>query len=207
MTRHRQNLLTMKRFAQLLLVLASLTGCAAVGLGGGESADRMELWHRAQEALAAERFEEAEGVFETLARSHPNTLEGRESLFYLGSLRLDPRNPEWDPVPAEARLGEYLAFMEREDGPRLFRYPEARTLHELARQLNLPPDSRVAGLQPQERVVTVEERVVVPGQQSREMAGQIEQLRQQVAERDARIQAQEEELERIRRTLTGTRGQ
>jgi TolA-binding protein len=192
----------MKRFLQLLALVLPLGGCASLGLAGGESADRTELWNRAQNALAVEEFSLAEGIFEELVGNYPETLEGRESLFYLGSLRLDPRNPDWDPRPAETRLAEYLAIMEGDEA-RIYRYPEARTLHELARQLNLPPESRVAGLQPEERVVTVEERVVVPGRQSRELTAQVAELRRQLAERDARIQQQQEELERIRRTLTG----
>jgi hypothetical protein len=192
----------MKRFVQLLAVLLPLGGCAHLGLGGGEAAERADLWTRAQEALAAQEFETAEATFEEIHERFPETLEGRESMFYLGAIRIDPRNPEWDPRPAEVRLADYLSIMD-DEGPRIYRYPEARTLHEIARQLNLPPESRVPGLQPEERVVTVEERVVVPGQQSRELAAEVADLRRQLAEREARIQQQAEELERIRRTLTG----
>jgi len=194
----------MKRLVRLLTVLLPLGGCAHLGFGGGEAAERADLWTRAQEALAAQEFATAEAAFLEIRDRFPDTLEGRESLFYLGTIHIDPRNPEWDPRPAEDRLAEYLALMEQEDeDSRIYRYPEARTLHELARQLNLPPESRVAGLQPEERVVTVEERVVVPGQQSRELAAEVADLRRQLAERDARIRQQAEELERIRRTLTG----
>ncbi|MEX2583583.1 MAG: hypothetical protein WD766_09920 [Gemmatimonadota bacterium] len=192
----------MKRLLQLLFVVVPLAGCAQLGLGGGESDGRVELWAAAQDAMAVEDFDLAERTFEQLARAYPNSLEGRESLFYLGAIRLDPRNPEWAPAPAEASFSEYLGLIS-ESGPRLYRYPEARVLHEIARQLNLPVDSRVVGLQPEERVVTVEERVVVPGAQSRALASQVAALRSQLAERDARIQQQQEEIERIRRTLTG----
>jgi hypothetical protein len=65
------------------------------------------------------------------------------------------------------------------------------------------PARRVPGLQPE--VVTREvegPRVVVPAQESRALAAEVERLRAQVAERDATIRQQREELERIRRTLT-----
>ncbi|MQA91488.1 MAG: hypothetical protein GEU90_14895 [Gemmatimonas sp.] len=190
----------MKRFFAILLLVLPTAGCASMGFSGGQSDGRMALWARAQNALAAEEFLVAEGIFEEVIASYPSTLEARESLFYLGSLRLDPRNPDWDPIPAEARLAEYISLMER--GAEIFRYPEARTLHELARQLNMPPESRVAGLAPEERVVTVEERLVVPGTQTRELSTQVAELQRQLEERDARIQQQQEELDRIRRTLT-----
>ena len=188
----------MKRLISLAVV-AVMAGCAHLP-GGGSGPDRDDLWATGHAALADLEFAQAERAFAELARDFAGSLEARESIFYLGAIRLDPRNEDWDPGMAEERLGDYLAIMR--DGTRLYRYPEARTLHEIARQLNLPPDSRVAALQPEERVVTVQERVLVPAQQSQDLAAQIEQLRQQVAERDARIRQQQEELERIRRTLT-----
>ena len=190
----------MKRFFLLFLILVSTSGCAALGFGssGGE---RYQTWARANDALAREDFAGAEALFEQVATNYPDSVEGRESLFFLGALRLDPRNDEWDPQPAEERLASYLALAD-EQRKQLYRYLEAQTLHELARQLNLPPESRVAGLQPEERVVTVEERVVVPARESRELSAEVARLRQQLAERDARIRTQQEELERIRRTLT-----
>jgi hypothetical protein len=195
----------MKSFAPtlLLLVLTGAAGCAHLVGTTEDPRQRTALWAEAQEALAVENFVGAEAAFSRLADGFANSLEGRESLFYLGSIRLDPRNPEWDPAVAQTRLGQYLSYIAMPDGPRLYRYPEAHTLHEIARQLNLPPDSRVAGLQPEERVVTIAERVVVPAEQSRELASEVERLRQQLAERETRIRQQQEELERIRRTLTG----
>jgi len=193
----------MKLPIQLALIVALLTGCAHLPSIGGESEDATSLWSQAQESLARLDFRGAETSFGRLARNHGGSLEGRESLFYLGAIRLDPRNNDWDSEIAQERLGEYLAPMGEVGGPRLYRYPEAATLHEIARQLNLPPDSRIESLQPEERVVTIEERVLVPAEQSRELATQVERLRQQVAERDETIRLQQEELDRIRRTLTG----
>ena len=189
----------MKRSILLMLVGVLFSGCATLGMGSTGS--RYDTWARANDALARFDFAGAEALFEQVAASYPETVEGRESLFFLGAIRLDPRNADWDPAPAEDALGRYLALQEA-DGPRLYRYLEAQTLHEIARQLNLPPESRVEGLQPEERVVTVERRVVVPAERSRELSAEVARLRQQVSERDARIAAQQEELERIRRTLT-----
>jgi hypothetical protein len=192
------------RFTYPIVLLAALaSGCAHLTAGQAAPRERMALWEQGQEALAVNDFVRAEEAFQRLAREHAGTLEGRESLFYLGAIRLDPRNARWDSQAAEVRFGEYLRYLTIEDAPRLYRYPEAQTLHEIARQLNLPPDSRVAMLQPEERVVTVQERVVVPAAQSRELAAEVERLRQQVTERDTRIRQQQEELDRIRRTLTG----
>lgn len=192
----------MKRPVVMVLGLSLLTGCATLAsLTRSSDPNPTDIWAEAQQALARSEFDSAEEIFERLSDEFSNTLEGRESLFYLGVIRLDPRNPEFDSEVAQTRLGEYLA--KSDEGHRLYRYPEAFTFHEIARELNLPSDSRVAVLRPEERVITIEERVLVPGEQSRELTAQIDRLRQQVAERDSTIRAQQEELERIRRTLTG----
>ncbi len=192
----------MKRPVLMVLSLGLLTGCATLAsLTRSPEPNPAEIWSEAQAALARAEFDRAEETFEELSDNHSRTPEGRESLFYLGVIRLDPRNPNFDSEIAQARLAEYLA--RTDEGYRLYRYPEAFTFHEIARELNLPPDARIAVLQPEERVITIEERVLVPGEQSRELTAQIDRLRQQVAERDSTIRAQQEELERIRRTLTG----
>jgi hypothetical protein len=193
----------MMRSVPYLAVLVLLApGCAHLGATIEAPRERSSLWAEAHDALADVDFARAEVAFGNLAREFPNSAEGRESLFYLGTIRLDPRNDNWDPEPARDRLGEYLALSVDDRSPRLYRYPEARVLHELAHQLTLPADHRVAGLQPEERVVVVPERVVVPAEQSRELAEEVERLRRELAAREARIEQQQQELERIRRTLT-----
>jgi len=191
----------MPRLILLLLVLSPLGGCMHLATRGGEPRDRVEIWTSAHEALEQGDFSGAEERFDHLARIHTGTLEGRESLFYLGAIPLDPRNPGWNSEIAEVRIERYLA-LRGEEGPRLYRYPEARTLLEIARQLNLPIDERFPALQTAERIVEVQDRVLVPAQQSRALVVEIEQLQSQIAERDVRIRQQQEELERIRRTLT-----
>jgi len=192
----------MKHSITLSMLAFIAVGCAHLQSGAVDTRLRTNLWTQAQEAFWAGEFGIAEGAFAALTRDYPRTLEGQESLFYLGALRLDPRNAEWDSERAEERLREYLGLIDTE-GPRLYRYPEARTLYELARELNLPPDDRMAALQPGERTILVEERVIVPAQESRELQAEVVRLRQRLAEGEIRIQEQQEELERIRRTLIG----
>jgi len=191
----------MKRTFSLALILL-LSACAHLGLGRSDHRTRAELWEQAHAALASSDFEGASARFGELADRHPDTIEGRESLFYLGALRLDPRNPGWDPRPAEDLLGRYVALQAAEQNTTVYRHPEAQILLQLAQQLNMPPQERVPGLQPEVVTREVPRRVVVPAQESRALASEVERLRGQVAERDATIRQQREELERIRRTLT-----
>lgn len=190
----------MKRLVGHILLIAALSGCARV-LGTSGESQRAALWVQAQHSLWAGNFTAAQEGFTYLRDSYPETAEGRESLFYLGAIYMDPRNDDWDSEPAEQHLTEYLALLS-DSGPRLYRYPEAQTLHELARQLNLPGDSRVAALQPEERVIRIEERVVVPASENRELTTELARLREELAASQALNRQQQEELERIRRTLT-----
>jgi TolA-binding protein len=191
----------------LPIALALLTSCAHLGTGRTDAQARLDLWNRAHVAFAEEDFATAEQVFERLAVEHPETSEGRESLFYLGTIRLDPRNPAWDPEPAEVRLRTYLAADTLPAGP-VHRRPEAQTLLQFAVQLNLPPDQRVAALQPQQvpaAAPAAQRRVVAPAQQVQTLTAEVDRLRREVAQRDEQIRTQREELERIRRTLAPRR--
>lgn len=185
-----------------VLSLVLFTGCAHLGLNAAQ-VDRKSMWNAAHEAFAGDDFALASRLFAKLADEHRETLEGRESLFYSGAISLDPRNPEWDPAPAEKALSQYLNY-DTEKAGEIHRRPEGETLYELARQLNMPARERVPGLQPEvvEREVTVPRRVVVPAEESRALAAEVERLRATIAEHEATIQQQREELERIRRTLT-----
>jgi hypothetical protein len=88
------------------------------------------------------------------------------------------------------------------------RRPEAQTLLQFAVQLNLPPDQRVAALQPQQvpaAAPAAQRRVVAPAQQVQTLTAEVDRLRREVAQRDEQIRTQREELERIRRTLAPRR--
>lgn len=191
----------MKRIC-LLLSTVLLSSCAQLGLFNSTPPERLRLWDEAHRALTAEDFAQATTLFGRVAHEYPDSDAGRESLFYLGTIRLDPRNPGWDPAPAEEHLKQYLAMDSVQPGS-VHRRPEAHTLLQLARQLNMPAEERVPGLQPGTRVVT--QRVVVPARESRALSEEVDRLRKQVTDRDATIRQQREELERIRKTLTGKR--
>jgi hypothetical protein len=189
------------RFTAILTLFLLAPACAHLSAFVPEAEDVGDLWGDAHDALYEQRFADAERDFSRIQDEHPETREGREALFFLGLMRLDPRNPDWDPEPAEAVLRRYLADPDPRDEadrrlPTPARVPEGRALLELARQLNLPPDERVAGLAPETRVEV--QRVVVPAQQATDEAAA---LRAQIAERDAEIRRLREELDRIRRTL------
>ena len=187
-----------------LVLTALLSGCASLGFSEPRPDDVQLLWVQAHDALAGERFEEASTLFARLAQEHPATEPGKESLFYLGAIRLDPGNPGWDPEPAEQMLRSYVAA---DTTARIHRRPEATTLLRLAEQLNMPADQRVPGLQQETRVVVREvPRVVTRARESQQLATEVARLRREVAERDTKIAQQAEELERIRKTLTERRG-
>lgn len=186
-----------------LLAVALLPGCAALGFGGG--GDRSgDDWSQAHQALAVEDYARAAAFFQRLVNEQPESALAREAVFYLGAMRMDPRNPAWDPKPAEGLLRQYLAFDSVR--PVIGNRAEADILLQLAAQLNMPPRERLPAFQPEVVVETRPERVIVPAQESRALAAEVAQLRREVAAKDSTIQAQREEIERIRRTLTGRTG-
>jgi hypothetical protein len=192
----------------LLLLVSVLAGCAHLRPDPRVEA-REDAWREAHFAFYRGDYPRATAEFEALATAHPETGEGREALFFLAVLSLDPRNPAWNPQPAAERLRRYLQLLDSVAPSRSFPRPEARTLLELADQLNLPPQDRVAGLQADTRVVQVPttrvERVVVPAAESRALAAEVERLRREMEARDTVIRRQREELERIRSTLAPRR--
>lgn len=196
------------RYTGWPLALLLAAGCAAFGQGNSIDEQRQETWALAHQALAVEDFDRATALFERLTTEHPESGEGREALFYLGAIRLDPRNPAWDSRPAEEHLRQYLASDTVHGSMVVARRPEARMLLELASQLNMPPQERVPGLQAETQVVVRSEpqRVVVPAAESRALAAEVARLRRELAARDVTIQTQRDEIERIRKTLTGRDG-
>ena len=179
-----------------------LSACSQPGPGASIAPPSLQLWRQAREAFVEGNFARAENSFRRLAAQHPTTPQGRESLFYLGVLHLDPRNPGWDPQPAAASLRKYLAA----DTTRLDlrRHPEAITLLGLADQLNLPPISRITGLQPRPDTV-IEARVVAQAAETEALTAEVQRLREQVTLQSEELAQQREELERIRRTLAPRR--
>jgi TolA-binding protein len=191
----------MNRIVAILLV-ALAGACSHLPSIRSDAKERAALWDEAHRALAAEAFSDAHAAFQRLAAEYPAHSEGREAIFYLGAMHLDPRNPGWDPLPAVQRLREYIDFGSSA-GTVIHRRPEAMMFLQLAEQLSKPPEQRVAGLQPgtQVEVVRVPQRVA-PAEQSQALLTEVATLRRQLAERDEQIRRQREELERIRRTLT-----
>jgi hypothetical protein len=192
----------MKR-SLVLLSLLLITACSHLpGRLAPNGSTRAELWHDAHVALYREDFARADSLFSRLAAEHPDAVEGREARFYVGAVNLDPRNRDWNPERAET---EFHAYLQQDTvGGLIHRRPEATTMLEVARQLNLPPAERVAGLRgggsPGDTVRLVERRVAPEGQ-VRDLQEENERLRAQVLRREEEIRQQREELERIRRAL------
>lgn len=194
-------MIAMKRFGLILLAVV-LPSCASLRAENTTESARLQLWRDAHEALGAVQFGRADTLFTRIVTDHGATETGRESLFYLGTIRLDPRNPSWSSERAEAALAQYLRA-DTSSAAVIHRRPEAVTLFALAQQLNMPAEERVPGLQSEPRVVV--QRVVVPARQAGALATEVARLREQVAARDAQIRRQEEELDRIRKTLSAPR--
>ncbi|MDQ3388170.1 MAG: hypothetical protein M3483_01570 [Gemmatimonadota bacterium] len=190
--------------ASIPLLVALLVGCAPLSRMGGGS-ERADLWRSAHWAFLAQRFQEADSIFSRLTEHHSDSQEGREAHFYLGTIRMDPRNPGWDSGAAAAELRLYLAEADSADPRAIGRRPEATTLLELASQLNLPPSDRIAALQPdtvmRTRTVSGAPRRIVSAEESRALGAEVDRLRGMVRERDETIRRQREELNRIRNTL------
>jgi hypothetical protein len=192
----------MKRIG-LLAIVFLMQACAHVR--GEPPAERlgMELWRAAHEALAEGRFGRADTLFTQLAREHGATEIGRESFFYIGALRLDPRNDAFSAERALAPLREYLAH--DTTGPaQINRRPEGQTLHEMAEQLTLPPSQRIPALR---GTIVVSQPAATPEPAPApvapaDAAAEIARLQELIRNRDAQIRRQEEELERIRRILS-----
>jgi hypothetical protein len=190
------------RYARLVLLL--FLGACAPNVLGRLAPEQESLWNSAHQALGAQQYAVADSLFGELVRRYPVTLAGRESLFYLGAIHLDPRNPAWDPAPAERRLRQYISA-DTAGAPDVKRRPEAEILLQLAHQLNLPSEDRISGLRPKvivEREVTTVPRRVAPAGEAAALAAENAALRTQLEARDQTIKRLEDELERIRRTLT-----
>jgi hypothetical protein len=188
--------------ASTLLLSALLSACAVFAPEnlGPDAARRDGLWRQGHAAMQRDSFRVAMAAFQRLAAEHPRSDFGREALFYLGTLYLEPANPAFDAGLAAQNLEMYVAAdTERSRGTRR---PEAEMLLGLSRQLMLPCEQRAGSLRCQPQVVTRpagSDTVVV--RQGSDQSGEVSRLRREVNERDATIRELREELQRIRNTL------
>ncbi|HEX2189405.1 MAG TPA: hypothetical protein VHG51_10930 [Longimicrobiaceae bacterium] len=190
----------LNRGLAVLLALA-VTACATLAPGSRDRAGK-ELWNQAHLALRAENFRVADSAFNRLVTDFAGTEEGREAIFFMGEIRMDPRNPGWNSLRAADYLRRYLALADSSRRVEIHREAEARTFLELANQLNLPPDQRIGALQPGTERVQIPGPVrIVPGEQAAELNAEVQRLRGELNARDETIRRQREELNRIRNTL------
>jgi hypothetical protein len=188
--------------ASTLLLSALLSACAVFAPEnlGPDAARRDGLWRQGHAAMQRDSFRVAMAAFQRLAAEHPRSDFGREALFYLGTLYLEPANPAYDAGLAAQNLELYVAA-DTERG-RATRRPEAEMLLGLSRQLTLPCEQRTGSLRCAPQVVTRpggSDTVVV--RQGSDQSGEVARLRREVNERDATIRELREELQRIRNTL------
>ncbi len=188
------------KWCMAVLLVALLGACAHLPGAERQPRQRANLWTDAHLAFHAEDFRHARTTFQRLTDEFPDSPEGREALFYLGTLSLDPRNPDWDPASAVTHLRRYLAL----DTARavIHRRPEAATLVQLAETAAVPAPEAVAGA-PATPAPPVTPRLPISpaNEEVRRLNEEVETLRRQLGERDETIRRQREELERIRRVL------
>jgi hypothetical protein len=154
--------------------------------------------------MAADSFRIATAAFQRLANGHPETMEGREALFFIATMYLDPDNPALDPAVAAQNFELYLARDTARERRWVLRWPEAEALLGLSRELMVSCEERETALRCDP--VEIVRRVTVPvpgepGQPAAANGGEAARLRTQLAERDATIRQLREELRRIRETL------
>lgn len=190
------------KIASTLFLAALLSACAVFAPEnlGPDAARRDGLWRQGHAAMQRDSFRVAMAAFQRLSAEHPHSDFGREALFYLGTLYLEPSNPAYDAGLATQNLELYLTADTQ--GGRVTRRPEAETLLALSRQLTLPCEQRTGSLRCDPQVVTRpggSDTVVV--RQGSDQSAEVSRLRRELNERDATIRGLREELERIRNTL------
>ena len=188
--------------ATTILLAVLLSGCAVFAPEnlGPDAARRDGLWRQGHAAMQRDSFRVAMAAFQRLAAEHPRSDYGRDALFYLGTLYLEPANPAYDAGLAAQNLEMYLTA-DTERG-RLPRRPEAESLLALSRQLALPCEQRTGSLRFDPQVIARSDTTVVvrPGG-GNDQSAEVARLRRELNERDATIRELREELQRIRNTL------
>ena len=187
-----------------LILTALLSACAVFAPEnlGPDAARRDGLWRQGHAAMQRDSFRIAMAAFQRLAAEHPRTTEGREALFYLGALYLEPANGAYDAGLAAQNLESYLSA--ETAGGRATRRPEAQTLLDLSRQLALPCEQRTGRLRCDPDVIVRTrpgDTTVVVRPSANDQSAEVARLRRELNERDATIRELREELQRIRNTL------
>ncbi|HEV3050758.1 MAG TPA: hypothetical protein VGX50_10630 [Longimicrobium sp.] len=187
--------------ATAILLATLLSGCAVFAPEnlGPDAARRDDLWRQGHAAMQRDSFRVAMAAFQRLAAEHPRSDYGRDALFYLGTLYLEPANPSYDAGLAVQNLEFYLAADTREG--RLPRRPEAETLLALSRQLALPCEQRTGSLRCDPQIIARSDTTVVVRPGGGDNSAEVARLRRELNERDATIRELREELQRIRNTL------
>jgi hypothetical protein len=104
-----------------LLLVALLSGCSLSGRSASaEETERSRvrvLWLEGVRARLSQDLSTAVSRFETLARRHANTPQGREAALRAALLLLDPTTPIFGPVRAAGLLTSYLSRGGEEEAP------------------------------------------------------------------------------------------
>lgn len=125
--------MTRVTFALAAATLTISTACTSVRshLGGGPAPEYMDALATAQSRVGAGDFDGADTVLARFARTHPNTPEALETVYWRGLFKLDPSNRSASIPQALAAFDGYLA----DTRPRMHA-TEAATLRRSAAQLD-----------------------------------------------------------------------
>lgn len=200
-----------------LLLAVLLAGCAGwLRRGGADPEQRLE---RGLAALEAEQFSEAHADLSWVYTSYADQKLGRRALLALAALELDPRNPERRLAIGAELAGRYLRMS---DIPR-WTEPAAEALYLLALELGgterQKGEAEAAAARAQARARRLQAQAApqrdlprLPGppvtariralqQERSELSGRVAELGRRVTELERELEARNEELARIRKTL------
>lgn len=181
-----------------------LAGCATLGTGAPSPEERLE---RGIDALQAGDLVTANIELRWLWENHWDQPIGKQALLVLAAAELDPRNParRTDAAATMATL-----VLDMADTP-TWMVPIAQTMYLLSLELGVNDDlitnlvaqrDNLHGL-PTLPGANVQDRIDALRSERDSLAARARTLEQTVTARDRTIQEKDQELERIRRTLTG----